>query len=526
MGLFDSFKKKSKADNQGEDFTEEAEESSASLTGIPCEPGDFLFEIREIFPLKEQGCVLVGEIVNGEVVPGAKAAYLDASGRKVFYCTISAIEQNKVKMKKASALYMGLFGANFSLVIPEFNANAFQKGHYLSIPAEGTVELTELQRTFESVRMTQERKLELLAALAEEDIFVEAEESYSIQDTIFSVAVLRNQTNQQTEEEKKLLLKTKADEMYQLLLKKLRELPHVYLTYDQSTNYPFINNSFVDVYTKREYAELAVLYYKEQFRNLEVRELPVRLPEKPAEGEEGKNVVLPAFALFYYLGMERVFVDNGLCRVVIRREDILPPPDYSKTPGIQEPVVGPALRYHILDFFAEARWKVNYEQRNQVLKAKEDRMLLEISKAKFLIPMKYEGKTEKTGNNQIKFTQNTKLMFAGIKNGNDDMFTPVFTDFTEFGKLYPPKEWNGAVITIADAIRINKGKGIVVNPAGENLVLNEKAIEAVQNIMKNEAEAKKAKELQNKENTAEAEKIAQAEETGHDSSENFSQTEE
>lgn len=124
-------------------------------------------------------------------------------------------------------------------------------------------------------------------------------------------------------------------------------------------------------------------------------------------------------------------------------------------------------------------------------------MLAETVNAKFLIPMKYEGKVQqKPGTNRLLFDKNTKLMFATLKNAAGETYTPVFTDFTELGKMYQPKEWGAAVISIHDAIGINKGSGIVVNPAGENLVLKDKAMEAVKEIaaqQKQEEEDKKSK---------------------------------
>ena len=47
-------------------------------------------------------------------------------------------------------------------------------------------------------------------------------------------------------------------------------------------------------------------------------------------------------------------------------------------------------------------------------------------------------------------------------------------DRSEFEKAYNKKEWNGAIVSILDAIRIGNGDGIAINPYGENLILNEK----------------------------------------------------
>ena len=65
--------------------------------------------------------------------------------------------------------------------------------------------------------------------------------------------------------------------------------------------------------------------------------------------------------------------------------------------------------------------------------------------------------------------------------------------------MYQPKDWGAAVVSISDVIGINKGDGIVVNPMGENLILKEKAIGAVKEIVEALKEnARKAKEQEEK----------------------------
>lgn len=491
MGLF-GFGKKKQGDVQEE--AEIAQSGAGTFAGgMSGNKGDFVFEIQKAFPYKEHGSVLIGRVQSGELLPGTKVSYTDGNGRAIFNCTINEIEQNRFKAKKASACQFGLFGPVFSMVVSDFAPNAFAPGNFLRLRAEAEKELSPLQEAFENCRLKREREEEIRAALGADELAAEVYAEYSVQEMIFALTCVRDQGAKVKEKdgEEAAAWKAKSDQLYPAMLEKLRKLNKVYVTVDKSTNFPFLNNGFVDVYSKEEYAELAVLYYKEQFRELKVQEMPVAVPE-PVKTEDGKPVPaqMPAFMLFYYLGMERVLLDDGLYRAAIGRGDVLAPPNFSGKPVTQVPVTNPALRFHMLDFFGEARWKVNYEKRGEVLQAKERVMLTEIVKAKFLIPMKYDGAArQKPGTNQILFDKNTKLMFATLKNAAGETYTPVFTDFTELGKMYQPKEWGAAVISIHDAIGINKGDGIVVNAAGENLVLKEKAIEAMKEIAKQLKEA-------------------------------------
>ncbi|MBQ9119811.1 MAG: SseB family protein [Lachnospiraceae bacterium] len=481
MGLFDSWKKKNRQET--EEVFETASEEKVSK-GIFENPADFVCEIKDVLPLKEQGSMIIGEVLHGELTPDSKVAYTGENGRAILNCTVEAIEQAGMRVKKAAACFMGTIGPVFAFIIKEFAPNAFQKGNYLYQQAPEDKELTELQKAYEANRLTRERKAELTVLAEKEELTAEEIASISIQDIIY-VLYLNSMNAKQANvaEDEEHPLKKKEKQVYENLLECLRKQDEVYMTFDKATNFPFLNQGLVDIYTKREYAELAVMYYAEQFRQLEVRAL------KPMPTKESKEA--PAYVLMYYLGMGRIMVDNGQSRALISRDALLPPPDYSKLQPAQRPAENQALRLHMLDFFQEARWQVNYEKRAEVLKAKEEAMLLEVSKGRFMIPMKYDGMQLKAGENQIKIKPDTQLMFAAIKNPAGESYTPIFTDMPEFGKMYPNGEWAAIVIPFEEAVRISRGKGLVINPVGENLVLNEKAIDGVRECVKKAEEAAK-----------------------------------
>lgn len=510
MGLF-SFGKK-KAGQMPKENMEITEEEKEFVNGGFWSREDFAFEIQKVLPYKEQGSALIGRVQSGELLPDTKLSYTDKSGRAVFNCTVSSVEQNGIKAKKASVCQFGLYGPTFTLIVPDFAPNAFSEKNFLYQKAPEGSEFSPLLEAFEHCRLNREKEREICEKIDAGEKEITAYEEYSVQEMIFALTHIRDVANlakAQEDTDTEDTWKQTSKALYQKMLEKLRKLDRVYLTIDKSTNYPFVNNGFVDVYTTEEYAQMAVLFYKEQFRELEVRAMPA-VGAQLLKQEEGKPLAaqIPAFVLLYYLGMEHILLDDGLYRVVLSRSDVLPPPDYQGKPEIARPVVNPALRRRILDFFGEARWKVNYEKRGAVLQAKEHAMLEEITKAKLLIPMKYEGAAQPApGTHQIVFDKDTKLMFAAIKNTAGETFTPIFTDFLELGKMYQPKDWGAAVIPIQDAIRINKGDGIAINPAGENLILKEKAITAITEIIEQQKERRETETAK----TADAESMQEAE---------------
>ncbi len=487
MGLF-GFGKKNRRN------TGEAEQESAVLAEREKDsfgPGDMIFEIEGVYPWKDQGSVLTGRMTGGELLPGTKVSYLGANGRRVFDCTVQSVEQGGHPVKKGSVCSFGVFGPVFSLIIPNFAPNAFCVGNTVVCRRAAEEELSPLLEAYEACRLTKEREEAVREIIRKDGLTEEDCAPFDIQELILSLWYARNAEKQAQDEEVEEW-KRRSKLLYSCLLEKIKSADAVYMTFDKATNFPFFNNGMVDVYSRREYAELAVLYYKEMFRELEVREVAVLPAEKPmqppAEGQQPDKRI-PAFAMLYYLGMERVLIDNGFYRAMIGRGEVLPPPDYTGKPEAQIPVTNPALRTRMLDFFGEARWNVNYEKRGEVLQAKEQAMLTEVTKSKLIVPMRYEGAVQKKpGGNQLVFGKGTKLTFAAIKNTTGESYTPAFTDITEFSKLYPIREWGAMVMTIKDVISISKGVGIAVNPAGENLVLKERAISAIQELLDGQKE--------------------------------------
>ena len=75
-------------------------------------------------------------------------------------------------------------------------------------------------------------------------------------------------------------------------------------------------------------------------------------------------------------------------------------------------------------------------------------------------------------------------MFAKLVNTEQASFVPLFTDWMEFQKAYDKKEWNGMIISIMDAITLAKNDGVVINPLGENLILNQNSMEEIKKQFK------------------------------------------
>ncbi len=435
---------------------------------------DFVCYIKDMFEYKGGGSQVIGQVLLGQVKEKDKVLYVNQSGRVLGGCTIEAIDQGKNRVALEAATCNSNFGSHYGFYLPEISKEEIVKGNLLvsSSMLEGDrIEQLNIEemvtndvKTTHSPKLSSKRKEEIGPIILKKEITKDMLTDLTIQEVLFLICTLR------TYNEKSPMENFKANDeiLYQTIVDKIKATDKFYITIDKTTGFPYINTGFVDIYSTEEFAKEATDYYAQRYRMLEVKEVTHGMwPDK-----------MNYFVYLYFIGAERLIVDNGQFRCEVSRSDILPPPDYSKTPNISVPILNPSLRFSMIDFFSELRWRVNYQERVEVLKKKEDTMIEEICKAKYLIPMKYEGNAEQSGDKLV-FQQDTQLLFAKITNEENETYIPVFTDWLEFEKAYDKNEWHGAIMSILEAIEIGNGDGVVINPYGENLILNDNNMKQV-----------------------------------------------
>lgn len=280
--------------------------------------------------------------------------------------------------------------------------------------------------------------------------------------------------------------------VYNELLARVRDAEKLYVLYDNATGYPFIDHGFANIYFEKEIADKAVEMFDKQFRKLSNRECPVEV-----KGPDGRTSSF--FDFLYYIGIDNLIVDNGAYRARFKRNEIVANPfdwgEQSKDPA----PVNPTLNFALLDFVGEMKWPVKYEKRQEVLQAKEMRMLSQIRAARFIVPMQHEGPAEVGEKGQIKLTKDTKIKFLVMKTADGKQFLPIYTDGMEFRKFPKLGEWNVGVFAYQDILKFIQDKdGIRINPEGVGIVIPRDRLMALEaaaaqaQVEKQKVQAKKA----------------------------------
>ena len=469
----------------------------------------FSFAVDEVYALKEgKSVVVTGKMTEGKVTPGTAAICLDSEGKPAFHCVIKGIEQGTQLMKMASADMKGTYGPHYGFKLDGAVKEDVPKGAVLvpvtdellevvseteepafkATPAPKVIDFNRIsgltmedlqgvpeenENDLEAVKKAGERD-ELSALVAGEGTLSEALlVPLSVKECIFMICRLQ-QMNEQAEMSD---YNEKGQLLYDAVVEKLKMSSSLYILLDKGTGLPYIIEGTVDVYSEEILAKHALHFYENQYhKSLILKEVP-----KKNSGLPGR---ISLFAWLYYLGMEKLLINNGSYQLLMNRSDFLEDPSEEKGAELPVPVSNPALRFEMADLLGEVRWPVSYPEREEKIAAKKNAVLNELVKSKLLVPVKYNGDLN-VGQNSLSAEQGQGLILPRITNKQKKAFLPLFTDWMEFEKAYKRNDWGCVVFSMADAIRATGGDNIVINPLAENLVLDREDIKEIINIYKN-----------------------------------------
>lgn len=258
--------------------------------------------------------------------------------------------------------------------------------------------------------------------------------------------------------------------LYNEVLRRIREAKEYYVLFDLNTDYPLIDGTGVPVYLEKEHAETAAKLYASQLRKTKIMVFP---GEKYRTDEKKTSL----FDYLFYFGAERLILDNGWYKAYINRSDLAAPPNLFEDKTKTLPYT-PALLFALTDLAGEQRWKVNYENRPQILQKKQDRVFRLMKKASFILPAEPQEAGAVPEGEGAKKELKLIAITAGKKH-----FLPMFTDISEYKRhLQRMKDGKAAPVPISFAGAVNISApldGIIINPAGCGLIIPKESLAAM-----------------------------------------------
>ena len=273
--------------------------------------------------------------------------------------------------------------------------------------------------------------------------------------------------------------------LYSELLNRIRSADEIWVLYDSTTGYPFLESGMCCVYLAGEQAEQAAQMYAKQFRRLKAAKVPLT-----TEGPDGKRRSFMEY--LGYLGMTWILLDNGWYRARFRAGDVVNSIQWEEKP--QEELKNPKLFLAGLNLAQEMRWTVNYEKRKEVLGRRQFEAYTALRTSRLIVPViPPEGAApDESGKYTLK--EGEQLRIPLVKDGQGNEFLPVFTDPLEYGRVFEKrKEIRPAILDYGKVIPIMNGKkGLIINPGGLKLAFALQDLAGMENAIA--AAAKKAAE--------------------------------
>lgn len=187
--------------------------------------------------------------------------------------------------------------------------------------------------------------------------------------------------------------------------------------------------------------------------------------------------VFPFFAELRLIGVNAIrFVSakaEGGVEFFVQLNEFLKFPDINTIPVEKRPIENATLQLSMLYFMQEVRRPVEPSEKKN-LKELEEEASANIARSKFLIPL-HEVKTQ--GEEQ------SKRAVMLLKNNNEEVFIPLFTDGAELRKFAKENKMPIFVCEfkmVADMMKNGKATGIAVNPASCNVILNKMGVASLE----------------------------------------------
>ena len=246
----------------------------------------------------------------------------------------------------------------------------------------------------------------------------------------------------------------------------LRNREEVFVAYSQATRLPYVT---CDEETFNDQARIFAT--EEEIKAFGKKKLEDKILLMGMKYEKKDYPRL--YGTLYAIGVNSVIWIDGEEKIEIEIGKIANQRDMSKIEPSKRPLLNPSLELSGIYFMQELRRPVKQEEHKNIRELEEE-LIANLRKAEFLIAINAEQE------------EDGKLHIPYLKNKEDKIMQPVFTDVMEFEKFGRGKNLRVAKVTIDKLpnLMIPQANAYVVNPMGFNLVLNKEQIEKIAGISK------------------------------------------
>jgi len=242
----------------------------------------------------------------------------------------------------------------------------------------------------------------------------------------------------------------------------LRNREEVFVAYSQATKLPYVTcddetfNDQVRIFATEE----EIKEYGKQLLEDKILLMGMKYEKKDFPRLYGTLYAIGVNSVIWIDGEEQIEIEIG--KIAKQR-------DMSKIEPAKRPLLNPSLELSGIYFMQELRRPVKQEEHKNIRELEEE-LIANLRKAEFLIAINAEQE------------EDGKLHIPYLKNKEDKILQPVFTDVMEFEKFGRGKNLRVAKVTMdkLPSLMIPQANAYVINPLGFNLILNKEQVEKLQ----------------------------------------------
>lgn len=241
-------------------------------------------------------------------------------------------------------------------------------------------------------------------------------------------------------------------------IKVLQNRENIFVAYAQATKLPYVKcdeetfNDQVWIFSSEE----GVKEFGKKLLDEKVLLMGMRFEKKD----------YPRFyGTLYAIGVNSVVWTDGEEQIELDLPEIAKQADMSQIEEAKRPLLNPTLQLSGIYFMQELRRPVKPEEHTDIRELEEE-FLVNIRKSQYLVAMDVDPENPK------------KVNIPYLKNKNEEILQPVFSDVMEFEKFARGKKLRVAKVPFdkLPELMIQQASAYVVNPMGFNLVLNKEQL--------------------------------------------------
>lgn len=190
---------------------------------------------------------------------------------------------------------------------------------------------------------------------------------------------------------------------------------------------------------------------------------------------QNKNF-LGFFSMLYMIGINELVFVSEAGQQTLALEELVRKPDFSKLPKEQQPITNPELQLTGLYFMQEAARPIPNEEKTG-LQDLEEELAANLYKGRYIVPIEFlegpESEAEKL--------KNCKYRLPILKNKNEDVLQPVFTDPSEMAKFNKENKFKALAMPFdhLSKLLIKDSKGFLLNPGGFHIAMPKELLEGL-----------------------------------------------